>query len=247
MVEKQAVDLDDREAVANLIRSGQAGAERVIQEIIRTHVPRIRRYVQRKCGWPDEAIVQDAITKLWRALGQYDPERGSVEIFVFEVARSVVRDHHRRSARQPEHAAGGTAELDERRQSQGHRRNGRALGSRVETGDADSNDVERSLAEPTEPMKQARAFFEALPPQQRAAVDAYRPGSDWAADYADAMLSKQHGVPRERVVALHPVARRLMAARVRRNLHEAFRKFREIQKASSRHIASAEGMQTDRS
>lgn len=46
-----------------------------------------------------EQLVQEVMTRLWRAAGRFDPERASVRTWIFTMARSVVIDLHRQRKR----------------------------------------------------------------------------------------------------------------------------------------------------
>src|SRR4051812_4515641 len=63
-----------------------------------------------------EEIVQETFTRAWRHAERYDPERGSVRTWLYQIARNAIIDARRRSAVRPaltsrepdpEHEAGG--------------------------------------------------------------------------------------------------------------------------------------------
>lgn len=221
-----AINLDDREAVANFVRSGESGKLLVIKAIIIRYKEQIRRYAGDKYGCWDEAVIQDAFVKIWQRIGTYRPEDASVFAFACMITRSVVIDHLRKLKRRPEQAVGDVYDLDRQRRSRGHKRNGRALNPMEDEGDGESDMDEKSPGQLTDRIK--ASFLSMLPPLQREVVDAYRPGEDWAADHADEVLGKKYGMSPEVIVELHPEERKRVAARARRNWHEILRKFREF-------------------
>ena len=53
-----------------------------------------------------EEVVQDTLVKVWRSADRFDPQRGSVETWVFTIARNCATDHLRRRAARPRAATG---------------------------------------------------------------------------------------------------------------------------------------------
>src|ERR687884_1033609 len=48
-----------------------------------------------------EEIVQETFTRAWRHADRYDPERGSVRTWLYQIARHAIIDARRRSAARP--------------------------------------------------------------------------------------------------------------------------------------------------
>jgi RNA polymerase sigma-70 factor (ECF subfamily) len=55
-----------------------------------------------------EEIVQEVFTRAWRHAERYDPERGSVRTWLYQIARHAIIDARRRSAARPALAAAET-------------------------------------------------------------------------------------------------------------------------------------------
>jgi RNA polymerase sigma-70 factor (ECF subfamily) len=53
-----------------------------------------------------EEIVQEVFTRAWRHAGSYDPARGSVRTWLYQIARHAIIDWRRRAAARPALAAG---------------------------------------------------------------------------------------------------------------------------------------------
>jgi RNA polymerase sigma-70 factor (ECF subfamily) len=53
-----------------------------------------------------EEIVQETFTRAWRRAELYDPDRGSVRTWLYQIARHAIIDHRRRSAVRPAPADG---------------------------------------------------------------------------------------------------------------------------------------------
>lgn len=48
-----------------------------------------------------EEIVQDTLLRAWRSADRYDPQKGSMDTWVFTICRNLVIDHHRRRGARP--------------------------------------------------------------------------------------------------------------------------------------------------
>lgn len=48
-----------------------------------------------------EEVVQDTLVKLWRSADRFDPQQGSVETWVFTIARNCATDRLRRRSARP--------------------------------------------------------------------------------------------------------------------------------------------------
>lgn len=48
-----------------------------------------------------EEVVQDTLLRAWRNADRYDPERGSMDAWLFAIARNRAVDHHRRRVARP--------------------------------------------------------------------------------------------------------------------------------------------------
>lgn len=60
-------------------------------------------FARNRTGDPDLAseIVQDVMTRVWRAAPRFDASRGSFRAWVFQIARNAVADASRRDRRRP--------------------------------------------------------------------------------------------------------------------------------------------------
>lgn len=56
-----------------------------------------------------EEVVQDTLVKVWRSADRFDPEQGSVEAWIFTIARNCATDRLRRRSARPR----ATAPLEE--------------------------------------------------------------------------------------------------------------------------------------
>ena len=48
-----------------------------------------------------EEIVQEVFLRAWRHAGRYDPERGAVRTWLYQIARNAIIDSRRRAAIRP--------------------------------------------------------------------------------------------------------------------------------------------------
>ena len=48
-----------------------------------------------------EEVVQDTLLRAWQHAERYDPDRGSVDTWVFTIARNLITDRHRRRGARP--------------------------------------------------------------------------------------------------------------------------------------------------
>jgi RNA polymerase sigma-70 factor (ECF subfamily) len=53
-----------------------------------------------------EEVVQDTLVKVWRSADRFDPTQGSIETWVFTIARNCATDRLRRRAARPRTTAG---------------------------------------------------------------------------------------------------------------------------------------------
>jgi RNA polymerase sigma-70 factor (ECF subfamily) len=59
-----------------------------------------------------EEVVQEVFTRAWRHAGSYDPERGSVRTWLYQIARHAIIDARRRAAVRPRLALHDAGEPD---------------------------------------------------------------------------------------------------------------------------------------
>ncbi len=59
-----------------------------------------------------EEIVQEVFTRAWRHAGSYDPSRGSVRTWLYQIARNVIIDARRRASVRPGLARHEPSETD---------------------------------------------------------------------------------------------------------------------------------------
>jgi RNA polymerase sigma-70 factor, ECF subfamily len=59
-----------------------------------------------------EEIVQEVFTRAWRHADRYDPARGSVRTWLYQIARHAIIDVRRRASARPSLAPGGEPLLD---------------------------------------------------------------------------------------------------------------------------------------
>jgi RNA polymerase sigma-70 factor, ECF subfamily len=59
-----------------------------------------------------EEIVQETFTRAWRHADRYDPARGSVRTWLYQIARNAIIDARRRASARPVSAHGGTQATD---------------------------------------------------------------------------------------------------------------------------------------
>src|SRR3954471_348636 len=82
----------------NLIARAKRGDTAAFGQIYLRTAPSVRRYVRTIIPnpWDAEDVTQDVFLKIFTALGQYDPERGSFTSWILRVARNAAIDHTRR-------------------------------------------------------------------------------------------------------------------------------------------------------
>jgi RNA polymerase sigma-70 factor (ECF subfamily) len=73
----------------------------VIEALSREHAPALLAWARSRFADPRDAeeVVADTLVRAWRAIDQFDPERGSERAWLFGIARNTAVDHHRRSRR----------------------------------------------------------------------------------------------------------------------------------------------------
>lgn len=59
-----------------------------------------------------EEIVQETFTRAWRHADRYDPARGSVRTWLYQIARHAIIDQRRRASARPVIARGGSEAQD---------------------------------------------------------------------------------------------------------------------------------------
>ncbi|MGM1059587.1 sigma-70 family RNA polymerase sigma factor [Saccharothrix sp. Mg75] len=82
------------------------GAEDGVRAAYAAHGPELHRYAHRLLGDDGTAqeVVQDVFLRAWRAAGRFDPDRASLRVWLFAIARNAVLDHVRRARpTAPEH------------------------------------------------------------------------------------------------------------------------------------------------
>ena len=86
-----------------LLARAAAGNERALTELYEAHVDRLYAFVFYRVGRNAE-LAEDAVQETFTAaldrIDQFDPERGSLESWLFTLSRNVIRDQlrgHRRS------------------------------------------------------------------------------------------------------------------------------------------------------
>lgn len=78
-----------------------------VRRVHDTHGRGLYLYAYRALGdnGAAEEILQDTLVRAWRNVERFDPERGSLEAWLFAIARNLIIDHERRRARRPQTAA----------------------------------------------------------------------------------------------------------------------------------------------
>lgn len=85
--------------------------ERAVRTLYSRYGGPLLAYAQRATGSRDvaEDILQETLLRAWRHADRYDADRGSLETWLFTIARNLVIDHHRRRAARPR----GVAQIED--------------------------------------------------------------------------------------------------------------------------------------
>lgn len=76
---------------SELVVALAAGSEDALREIYERHGPLITALARRMLGNREEAeeVLHDALLRLWRNAGGFEPERASVKTYLFALARNL--------------------------------------------------------------------------------------------------------------------------------------------------------------
>lgn len=82
---------------AELLVRAQQGDEAAIGELYQQHSVRIFRYLYYRLGDQQAAedLTSEVFIRLIHSLPSYRPQNGSIQAWLFQVARNLVVDHHR--------------------------------------------------------------------------------------------------------------------------------------------------------
>jgi len=82
---------------AELLVRAQQGDEAAIGELYQQHSVRIFRYLYYRLGDQQAAedLTSEVFIRLMRSLPSYRPQNGSIQAWLFQVARNLAVDHHR--------------------------------------------------------------------------------------------------------------------------------------------------------
>lgn len=94
------VAAEEAELVAQMAAGDHGGP---VNELYRRYGRRLYRFGVQALGDQGlaEEMVQESFVRLWRAAGRFDAERGSVEAYLFVIARSVAADLRKRPSSRP--------------------------------------------------------------------------------------------------------------------------------------------------
>jgi RNA polymerase sigma factor (sigma-70 family) len=72
------------------------------EAVYRRHVRRVTGFAASRCASAEDVadVVAQTFVRLLAAAGRYDPNRGDPAAYVLGIAANVMREHHRRAARQ---------------------------------------------------------------------------------------------------------------------------------------------------
>ena len=72
------------------------------EAVYRRHVRRVTGFAASRCASAEDVadVVAQTFIRLLTAAGRYDPNRGDPAAYVLGIAANVMREHHRRAARQ---------------------------------------------------------------------------------------------------------------------------------------------------
>lgn len=79
-------------------QAGDLTGESGLRAAYSAHADELYRFALRALGDPGLAqdAVQETFLRAWQAAGRYDPERASLRVWLFAIARNVMVDLHRR-------------------------------------------------------------------------------------------------------------------------------------------------------
>ncbi len=84
-----------------LVQACLKGDERAWERMVRSHTRRIFNYCLRFTGRRDEAedLTQEIFVRIYRNLGSFRAESGSLQSWILSVARNLIVDHYRKERR----------------------------------------------------------------------------------------------------------------------------------------------------
>jgi RNA polymerase sigma-70 factor (ECF subfamily) len=89
------------EEILGALRAGQL--DESMRTLSRAYGGGLYGFALRRLGDPQlaEEVVQEVMVRVWRNAGRFDPRRGSLKSWVYEMAGNLVIDAHRRRAVRP--------------------------------------------------------------------------------------------------------------------------------------------------
>jgi RNA polymerase sigma-70 factor (ECF subfamily) len=98
--ERPTDSLDPATQAALLERVARAGDRAAFGALHGHFAPRVKAYLLRRgAGAAADDLTQEAMVRLWRAAGRYDPAQASVAAWLFAIARNLWIDALRRDLR----------------------------------------------------------------------------------------------------------------------------------------------------
>jgi RNA polymerase sigma-70 factor, ECF subfamily len=99
---------DDAQLMERLRRDGTGEA---LRALYRAYAGELLGFALNALGDREtaEEIVQETFTRAWRHADRYDPARGSVRTWLYQIARHAIIDTRRRASARPVVARGGEA------------------------------------------------------------------------------------------------------------------------------------------